>query len=109
MTTPEENDDLFKKIVEGAAETEGSDSIDPTKVTSLWDAMVKLWRYGYPGMLTKAVIVAEYAIPNGRGIQVLTSPGMTDWEGLGMLKFAMLHEEAMALSLPSDGEDEDDD
>ncbi|MFD7341728.1 hypothetical protein ACFV98_38020 [Streptomyces violascens] len=58
------------------------------------------------GMLARAVVVAEVLDPEGeRSLSVLTTPGVPEWDALGLCRYAALSVEGPAAAFFT-GDDE---
>ncbi|MDJ0383211.1 hypothetical protein [Streptomyces sp. G-G2] len=58
------------------------------------------------GMLSRAVVVAELLDADGeRTLSIITTPGVTEWDGLGMCRYGVLSIEGPAASHFTGGSD----
>ncbi|MFJ8314057.1 MULTISPECIES: hypothetical protein [unclassified Streptomyces] len=65
----------------------------------LEDALAEVLAAHERGLLARAVVVAEVLDPDGeRSLSVLTTPGVPEWDALGLCRYAVLSIEGPAAA-----------
>lgn len=73
--------------------------------TNLEDALAGVLAEHERGLLARAVVVAEVFDENGeRSLSILTTPGVMEWDALGLCRYGVLSIEGPAAAYFAGGE-----
>lgn len=90
-------DSEFEDIINSQDKNSG-----PDEIKTIWQAIEKSWPQFHEGVLVKGLVIVEFVDKRGRIMKWQTSPDLSQWDMLGLLRSATLDVEsetyAMALS-----------